>query len=166
VALQIKYPTSPWGILFGGAPGTGFRDSEFAQQRRVVLGSAQRGRAQGSHSEHSAAKERNAVERSQVALYDQPQITFFFSVLGLASRPLAKRIWLMTHAENVWVKWLLLIPFALTFICLVWGFILIWYCLFGILLIPWRLLRRSDRKKKKRQLQHRELLEQLQKSHQ
>lgn len=33
-----------------------------------------------------------------------------------------------------------------------------WYFLFGILLVPWRLLRRHERNEQRRMLQHREML--------
>lgn len=76
----------------------------------------------------------------------------------------AQRIWKLTQIQNEWVKWLLLAPIALSLVGLAWSFIFLWYCLFGLLLVPWRLFRRSQRKEKRRQLEHRELLEQLQKN--
>lgn len=42
-----------------------------------------------------------------------------------------------------------LIPFA-------WAFVLCWYALFGIFVIPYRMVRRSQRKQKRDKLRHRE----------
>jgi hypothetical protein len=72
------------------------------------------------------------------------------------------RIWRITHTNNAAIKWLIAIPLAICFILTAWSIILCWYMLFGVFLIPYRLLRRSQRKAKKRELQHRELLAALQ----
>ena len=75
----------------------------------------------------------------------------------------AARIWKMTDSDNAWLKWLLLVPVALMLIFLAWSFVAIWYFiiigLFGIFVIPFRLLTRSGRKRTRGKLQHRELLE-------
>ncbi len=42
-----------------------------------------------------------------------------------------------------------------------WCFITAWYMLFGILLIPYRIIRRSNRKNKLARIQHDELMEML-----
>lgn len=42
---------------------------------------------------------------------------------------------------------------------LTWTFIVGWYLLFGILLVPYRLIRRGDRNRKRENLQHREMLD-------
>ena len=39
-----------------------------------------------------------------------------------------------------------------------WGFIFGWYLLFGLLIVPYRLIRRSDRNRNRDALQHREIL--------
>ncbi len=44
-----------------------------------------------------------------------------------------------------------------------WALICVWYVTFGILVVPYRLIRRSQRQSKKRDLQHREILERLEK---
>lgn len=75
----------------------------------------------------------------------------------------AARIWKMTDSDNAWLKWLLLVPVALMLIFMAWSFVAIWYFiifgLFGIFVIPFRLLTRSGRKRTRGKLQHRELLE-------
>ena len=73
------------------------------------------------------------------------------------------RIWKMTDSDNATLKWLLLVPIALCLIFISWSFVAIWYFiifgLFGIFVIPFRLLTRSSRNRKRNSLQHRELLE-------
>lgn len=75
----------------------------------------------------------------------------------------AARIWKMTDANNAAVKWLLLVPIALCLVLMAWSLVAIWYViifgLFGIFVIPFRLLTRSGRNRKRNSLQHRELLE-------
>jgi hypothetical protein len=44
-------------------------------------------------------------------------------------------------------------------ICIIWFAVLCWYIFFGLLLVPYRLIRRSSRKNKRDQLRHRELLD-------
>jgi len=74
------------------------------------------------------------------------------------------RIWKITDNDNVWLRWLLLVPLGLFFVLTAWCLVIVWYCVFSIWLVPWRLFRRGTRKDKKRELQHRELLEQMQKT--
>jgi Flp pilus assembly protein TadB len=75
----------------------------------------------------------------------------------------AQRIWKITNADNVWLKWLLFMPIALMLIAGAWTFVMCWYFImyvvFGILFIPFRLWRRGARKNKRNELRHRELLE-------
>lgn len=75
----------------------------------------------------------------------------------------AARIWKMTDSDNATLKWLLLVPIALCLIFIAWSLVAIWYFiifgLFGIFVIPFRLLTRSGRNRKRNSLQHRELLE-------
>ena len=82
----------------------------------------------------------------------------------------ARRIWKITHTDNALVKWVLLIPVALMIVSMAWMFVLCWYMvmygLFGLLFIPFRLMRRSSRKQKRDKLQHRELLQAIQHSKQ
>lgn len=80
----------------------------------------------------------------------------------------AARIWKMTDTDNAWLKWLLLVPVALCLIFMAWSLVAIWYViifgLFGIFVIPFRLFTRSNRKRKRNELQHRELLDAVQKN--
>ncbi|OYW43692.1 hypothetical protein B7Z28_00710 [Candidatus Saccharibacteria bacterium 32-45-3] len=75
----------------------------------------------------------------------------------------AARIWKLTESDNDLLKWLLLVPIALCLIFIAWSLVAIWYFiifgLFGIFVIPFRLLTRSGRNRKRNSLQHRELLE-------
>ena len=75
----------------------------------------------------------------------------------------AARIWKMTDSDNVTLKWFLLVTVALCLIFMAWSLVAIWYViifgLFGIFVIPFRLLTRSSRNRKRNAMQHRELLE-------
>jgi len=78
----------------------------------------------------------------------------------------AKRIWKITDVDNSAVKVLLSLV-AAALILFAWVFVVFWYVLiyvvFGILFIPYRLLRRSSRKQKQAKLRHREVLEVIEK---
>lgn len=75
----------------------------------------------------------------------------------------AQRIWKITETDDDLLKWLVLVPIALCLIFMAWSFVAIWYFiifgLFGIFVIPFRLLTRSGRYHKRSKLQYRELLE-------
>lgn len=71
----------------------------------------------------------------------------------------AQRIIKITHVDNVFLKWLLLMPIAILIIIYAWVFILFWYLLFGVWLVPYRLVRRSQRKSKRNRLRHQEIIE-------
>lgn len=64
----------------------------------------------------------------------------------------AKRIWRLS--DNVVIRIVLILPL----IGLAWCIVLIWYCVFGLLLVPYRLIRRSQRKQKVERTRHEELL--------
>lgn len=66
-----------------------------------------------------------------------------------------KRI--MGLSDNLAIKLLLLVPLVL----IAWCFVFVWYLIFGILVFPYRLIRRGSRKQKKADAQHREILEAL-----
>lgn len=82
----------------------------------------------------------------------------------------AARIWKITATENAWLKWLVLAPIALFVIMFAWMLVFMWYIvifgLFGIFVIPFRLLTRSGRKHTRGKLQHRELLEAIERQKQ
>lgn len=77
-----------------------------------------------------------------------------------------KRIWpeMMDKNVNKYVKWLLLFPMTLFVLYIVYAVIFTWYMIFGLLLLPFRLMMRSSRNKKKQEMQHRELLQSLKSS--
>ena len=74
----------------------------------------------------------------------------------------AQRIWKMTDVDNPFLKFILAL-IAIVLIVFAWMFVACWYfvlyVLFGILFIPWRLLRRGSRKRKQERLRHREVLD-------
>lgn len=71
----------------------------------------------------------------------------------------ALRIWKVTNTDNQLLKWFILAPIALILITCAWMAVLCWYLLFGIFLIPYRLIRRSSRKQKRDKLRHQEVLD-------
>lgn len=72
----------------------------------------------------------------------------------------AQRIWKMTDLGPPATK-ALMVLLALFLIVGVWGLVLCWYVTFGLLLVPYRLLRRGSRKRRVTALQHREQLSAL-----
>jgi len=74
----------------------------------------------------------------------------------------AKRIWRITRWEPFYGCEWLTVPLAILLIVAAWMVVASWYsmvfALFGWLVIPYRLVRRSNRKHKAQQLQHRELI--------
>lgn len=46
-------------------------------------------------------------------------------------------------------------------VTLAWVLVTCWYCCFGILLVPYRLLRRGQRKRSRRDAQHQQILDAL-----
>ncbi len=70
----------------------------------------------------------------------------------------AQRVWKITDQQNTIVKGVLSL-FAVVLVLVAWSFVSVWYLFFGILLIPYRLIRRGNRKDKVKAIQHREQLE-------
>ena len=52
---------------------------------------------------------------------------------------------------------------AVSVACVWWMAVLMWYCCFGLLLVPYRLLRRGSRTRKAEARRHREVLDTLEK---
>lgn len=69
----------------------------------------------------------------------------------------AKRIWKITGDNDGPAK-IALGAVAVVLIGMVWCLVLCWYLIWGIFIIPWRLIRRGGRKRKRDALRHRELL--------
>lgn len=72
----------------------------------------------------------------------------------------AQRIWKLTEQDTPAMKYGMTVV-ALLFISIAWVFVLSWYCTFGLLVVPYRMIRRGNRKDKVRAIQHREQLEAL-----
>jgi len=68
-----------------------------------------------------------------------------------------QRIWKLTSLGSPAAKYGT-VPLAVMLALLAWCLVLCWYCIFGLLLVPYRLLRRGSRKRKIQGLQHREQL--------
>lgn len=69
-----------------------------------------------------------------------------------------QRLWRLTRADGA-VARATLVALALVVIPVAWVVVLCWYVLFGLLLVPYRLLRRGARKRRREALMHRERLE-------
>lgn len=69
----------------------------------------------------------------------------------------AQRVWKITRQDNPVAHWLLIIA-AVFLIPALWFVIACWYVVFGLILFPYRILRRGSRKRKRQSLQHRETL--------
>lgn len=67
----------------------------------------------------------------------------------------ARRIW--RWSSNALVQWLILLPVVL----MAWVCVTLWYVVFGLWLVPYRLVRRSQRKHRREELRHAETLEAL-----
>lgn len=75
-----------------------------------------------------------------------------------------KRIINITKVNNVFAKWFLAVPIAVILLLFMYVVIAAWYACFGILVVPWRILRRGQRKSKKTTQQHREVMDSIQKN--
>jgi hypothetical protein len=75
----------------------------------------------------------------------------------------AARIWRLTgRTANPWGR-IGLGLLAILLIAVAWVGVLAWYLTWGVYLIPYRLIRRGSRKRKRQALQHREMLAALNK---
>lgn len=70
----------------------------------------------------------------------------------------AARIWRITEAADGGWQQVALAMAAGALIFVAWCVVLCWYLFFGLLVIPYRLIRRGQRKRKMEDLRHRELL--------
>jgi hypothetical protein len=73
----------------------------------------------------------------------------------------AQRIWKLTDQETDALKYGMMALAVLVLIPAAWIVVAFWYCTFGLLLVPYRMIRRGNRKDKVRAMQHREQLEAL-----
>jgi len=72
----------------------------------------------------------------------------------------AQRIWRLQRYHDGWAEAGLTV-LALLAITLAWAVILCWYLLWGIWLIPYRLIRRGQRKQRLAQIRHQELMNRI-----
>ena len=70
----------------------------------------------------------------------------------------AERIWKLTKVRDETAYRIALGVCATTLIAMAWTFVVLWYVTFGLLLVPYRLVRRGQRKRKREAAMHRELL--------
>jgi hypothetical protein len=70
----------------------------------------------------------------------------------------AQRLWKLTRRNvNAWAKAAIYCGTVLL-ITVAWAFVLCWYFIFGLWLVPYRLIRRGQRKRHMQELRHREML--------
>jgi hypothetical protein len=70
----------------------------------------------------------------------------------------AKRIWRLTGMHENEAARVGLAVLALALTAVAWTVITGWYLFFGILVVPYRVIRRGQRKDKRQALQHREMM--------
>ena len=69
-----------------------------------------------------------------------------------------RRSWKLAKIGPSWAHIPMMLPAII--LAVVWGFVaLVWTIIFSVLLVPWRLLRRGQRKRKQEARRHAELLE-------
>ena len=69
----------------------------------------------------------------------------------------AQRIWHITYDHDGWA-YAGLVTLAVLAITVSWAAVLCWYAIFGLMLVPYRLIRRGQRKQKLAQIRHQELM--------
>jgi hypothetical protein len=69
----------------------------------------------------------------------------------------AQRIWRITRDRAGWAA-AGFVTLAFLLILLAWAAVLCWYLFFGLLLVPYRIIRRGQRKQKLAQVRHQELM--------
>lgn len=72
----------------------------------------------------------------------------------------AGRLWKITKGRAGWAK-AGLAALAVLLIAVAWVFVLCWYALFGLWLVPYRIIRRGQRRRKMAALQHAELISRI-----
>ena len=69
----------------------------------------------------------------------------------------ARRIWRITEQDNPWVR-AVMVVLAVMLVAVAWCLVAVWYVVFSLLLVPYRLVRRGSRKRKLEEMRHREQL--------
>lgn len=72
------------------------------------------------------------------------------------------RIWKLTRLSDQTPARIGLGTLAVLLIALAWVLVLAWYMTWGLLLVPYRFIRRGSRKRKREALQHREMMSAIQ----
>lgn len=68
------------------------------------------------------------------------------------------RIWRLAPSDPVALRIAALVAIITLALPAVWIAVTVWYMTFGLLLVPYRLVRRGDRNRKRQALQHREVM--------
>lgn len=76
----------------------------------------------------------------------------------------ARRLWrLVERASEKWT-WLV-IPGVLLLVVVAWALVTSWYMTFGLLLVPYRLVRRGQRRRRQEEMRHAEQLDAIREAH-
>jgi hypothetical protein len=70
----------------------------------------------------------------------------------------AQRIWRIRRRARVGWPLVAVTMLAIVFVVVAWAFVTAWYLIWGLWLVPYRLLRRGARKRKAQAMRHRELM--------
>jgi hypothetical protein len=76
----------------------------------------------------------------------------------------AQRAWRIGDHATGTPRWAVVALIIVPIIAIWWSAVLAWYFVFGIFLVPYRLLRRGARKRKAEALRHREMLSAIDKT--
>ena len=121
-----------------------------------------------------------AIDRPAAAAWQQPPVAAqparpqyqqqLQSEKVVVSAPLsfhgsAARIWKLTSQATGGAQ-AALGALAVVLIALAWTFVLCWYLVWGLWLVPYRMIRRGSRQRKRQALQHRELIAAVQSNQQ
>jgi hypothetical protein len=69
----------------------------------------------------------------------------------------AQRIWRITYGHAAWA-YAGLVTLAILAVTVAWAAVACWYLVFGLMLIPYRIIRRGQRRQKLAQVRHQELM--------
>jgi len=61
----------------------------------------------------------------------------------------AKRLWRLTRLGPTWLRWALTIWLTVALVAVAWAAVTVWYVCAGWLMIPYRMIRRSQRRQRR-----------------
>jgi len=127
-------------------------------------GTFERPRAQTPAERESALREASREAARKRLASEDVIINAPMSFAGAFQRTMRLRRWLEMNQRPWYVQVIWHWVFLNSILLVWWTLIVGWYLVFGIFLIPYRLLRRGARKRKAEALRHREMLGAIDKS--